>query len=72
LAAGGYLAECRVPVHDLRVRLLGPAGFRIELDRAALNGISPEARAGLLARVAEAGVGGNGDVVAYHSGALSG
>ncbi|MBV9728751.1 MAG: ExsB family transcriptional regulator, partial [Pseudonocardiales bacterium] len=72
LAASGYLAECRVPVRDLRVRLLGPAGFRIELDRTALDGVCGHVRAGLLARVAQAGVGGNGDVVGYHSGALSG
>ncbi|HJT02990.1 MAG TPA: ATP-dependent sacrificial sulfur transferase LarE [Pseudonocardiaceae bacterium] len=72
LAALGYLAECRVPVRDLRVRLLGRAGFRIELDRAALDGVCGQIRAGLLARVMQAGVGGNGDVVPYHSGALSG
>lgn len=72
LAASGYLAECRVPVRDLRVRLLGPAGFRVELDEAALDGISVHQRAGLLSRVAQAGVDGKGDVLRYHSGALSG
>jgi uncharacterized protein len=72
LAARGYLTECRVPVRDLRVRLLGPAGFRVELDQAALDGICAQDRAGLLARVALAGVGGTGDIVPYHSGAVSG
>jgi uncharacterized protein len=72
LAASGYLAECRVPLRDLRVRLLGPAGFRIELDRVALDGVCAQVRAGLLARVAQAGVNGNGEVVDYQSGALSG
>ncbi|MGH3823636.1 MAG: ATP-dependent sacrificial sulfur transferase LarE [Pseudonocardiaceae bacterium] len=72
LAARGYLAEYRVPVCDLRVRLLGREGFRVELDQAALDGVSARARAGLLARVAEAGVDGKGDLVRYHSGSLSG
>jgi uncharacterized protein len=72
LAASGYLAECQVRVRDLRVRLLGPAGFRVELDQAALDGISMHQRAGLLSRVAQVGVAGKGDVLRYHSGALSG
>jgi uncharacterized protein len=72
LAASGYLTDCQVPVRDLRVRLLGPAGFRVELDAAALDGISVQERVGLLVRVAQAGVDGKGDVVRYHSGALSG
>jgi uncharacterized protein len=72
LAARGYLIERRVPVRDLRVRLLGPAGFRVELDQAALDGICAQDRAGLLARVVLAGVGGTGDVAPYHSGAVSG
>ncbi|MBV8540845.1 MAG: ATP-dependent sacrificial sulfur transferase LarE [Pseudonocardiales bacterium] len=72
LAAGEYLADHRVPVRDLRVRLLGQAGFRVELDQAALDGVSPQAREGLLARVAEAGLGGRGDLARYHSGSLSG
>lgn len=72
LAATGYLTDCRVPVRDLRVRLLGPGGFRVELDQAALEAISVQDRAGLLARVAQAGVGGTGEVARYQSGALSG
>lgn len=40
LAVSGYLAEHRVPVRDLRVRLLGEVGFRVELDPEALDGIS--------------------------------
>jgi pyridinium-3,5-biscarboxylic acid mononucleotide sulfurtransferase len=72
LAASGYLAERDIPVRDLRVRLLGPAGFRVELDQEALDGISLQQRAGLLSRVAEAGVAGEGDVLCYRSGALSG
>lgn len=71
-AATGYLTDCRVPVRDLRVRLLGPGGFRVELDQAALAAISVQDRAGLLARVAQAGVGGTGEVARYQSGALSG
>jgi pyridinium-3,5-biscarboxylic acid mononucleotide sulfurtransferase len=72
LAARGYLAEHRVPVRDLRVRLLGQAGFRLELDAAALDQIGGPARAGLLARVAEAGTDGHGELAPYHSGSLSG
>jgi pyridinium-3,5-biscarboxylic acid mononucleotide sulfurtransferase len=72
LAARDYLSEHRVPVHDLRVRLLGHAGFRVELDQAALEGVGDQARAALLARVAEAGVPGKGDLTRYHSGSLSG
>jgi uncharacterized protein len=72
LAARGYLAEHRVPVHDLRVRLLGSAGFRVELDAAALDLISAQARTGLLARVAQAGPEGEGDIARYQSGSLSG
>lgn len=72
LAASRYLAGHEIPVHDLRVRLLGRAGFRIELDQAALDGVSSQARAELLARVAEAGLGGEGDLARYHSGSLSG
>ncbi|MEO7194889.1 MAG: ExsB family transcriptional regulator [Pseudonocardiaceae bacterium] len=72
LAARGYLAEHRVPVLDLRVRLLGDAGFRIELDPTALEGVSVQARAGLLTRVAQAGLRGTGELARYHSGSLSG
>ncbi|MGH3769857.1 MAG: ATP-dependent sacrificial sulfur transferase LarE [Pseudonocardiaceae bacterium] len=72
LAAAAYLAEHQVPVRDLRVRLLGPAGFRVELDQVALDGVGPQARAGLLARVARAGLGGKGELALYHSGSLSG
>jgi uncharacterized protein len=72
LAASSYLAEHRVPVRDLRVRLLGETGFRIELDQAALEKISGPARAALLMRVAQAGAGSDGDLVRYHSGSLSG
>lgn len=72
LAAGAYLAEHQVAVRDLRVRLLGRGGFRVELDQAALDGVSAQVRAGLLARVADAGVGEVGDLVRYHSGSLSG
>ncbi|MGH3843013.1 MAG: ATP-dependent sacrificial sulfur transferase LarE [Pseudonocardiaceae bacterium] len=72
LAAGGYLGEQQVPVRDLRVRLLGSAGFRVELDQAALDVVSVQTRAGLLARVAEAGVHGKGELARYHSGSLSG
>ena len=49
-----------------------PAGFRVELDQAALDGITVQQRAGLLFRVAQAGVAGNGDVLRYRSGSLSG
>jgi pyridinium-3,5-biscarboxylic acid mononucleotide sulfurtransferase len=72
LAARHYLTDHQVPVRDLRVRLLGSAGFRVELDQAALEGVSPQARAGLLTRVAQAGLDGQGEVVRYHSGSLSG
>ena len=72
LAARRYLAENRVAVRDLRVRLLGRAGFRVELDQDALDGVCPPAREALLARVAEAGLGGQGDLARYHSGSLSG
>ena len=72
LAARHYLARHQVPVRDLRVRLLGPAGFRVELDQAALDGVGLQAQAGLLRRVAEAGLGGEGELARYHSGSLSG
>jgi uncharacterized protein len=72
LAAGGYLTEHRVPVRDLRVRLLGDEGFRVELDQAALDAVSVQTRAGLLARIADAGVCGKGNLTRYHSGSLSG
>ncbi len=72
LAAREYLAEHQVAVRDLRVRLLGPAGFRVELDETALDSVSVRARAGLLARIADVGLGEHGDVAVYHSGALSG
>ncbi|MDQ3761245.1 MAG: ATP-dependent sacrificial sulfur transferase LarE [Actinomycetota bacterium] len=71
LAVHDYLAEHRVPVHDLRVRLLGQAGFRVELDQAALDGVPVQARVDLLARVAEVGVGGTGHLMCYKSGSLS-
>ncbi|MGH3915320.1 MAG: ATP-dependent sacrificial sulfur transferase LarE [Pseudonocardiaceae bacterium] len=69
LAARGYLAEHQVPVRDLRVRLLGKAGFRVELDQTALDRVYA---AGLLARIAEVGIGGSGELVLYHCGSLSG
>lgn len=72
LVVRGYLAEHRVPVRDLRVRLLGEAGFRVELDQAALDGVSGPARTGLLTRVVEVGLTGDGDLARYHSGSLSG
>lgn len=72
LAARGYLAERQVPVLDLRVRLLGGRGFRVELDAAALDRVRPQAHVGLLARVAETGLDGPGDIALYHSGSLSG
>jgi len=72
LAGRRYLAEHRVAVRDLRVRLLGRAGFQVELDQDALDGVSLPARQALLARVAEVGLGGQGDVARYHSGSLSG
>lgn len=72
LAGRQYLAEHHVAVRDLRVRLLGRAGFRVELDHNALDGVSLPARAALLARVAEVGLSGNGDLARYHSGSLSG
>ena len=72
LAAGDYLARHQVPVRDLRVRLLGRAGFRVELDQPALERVGSDMRAGLLMRVAEAGLGGQGDLARYHSGSLSG
>lgn len=72
LAARSYFTDHRVPVRDLRVRLLGEAGFRIELDQAALEKLSGPARTALFDRVAQAGVGGDGAVARYHSGSLSG
>jgi uncharacterized protein len=72
LAASDYLARHQVPVRDLRVRLLGRAGFRVELDQPALERVGSDLRAGLLMRVAEAGLGGQGDLARYHSGSLSG
>jgi pyridinium-3,5-biscarboxylic acid mononucleotide sulfurtransferase len=71
-AAREYLADHQVPVRDLRVRLLGQAGFRVELDQRALDGVSIHAQAGLLIRLAEAGLHGKGDLARYHSGSLSG
>jgi pyridinium-3,5-biscarboxylic acid mononucleotide sulfurtransferase len=71
-AAGEYLADHQVPVRNLRVRLLGQAGFRVELDQATMDGLPVRAQAGLLARVAEVGLGGTGDLARYHSGSLSG
>jgi uncharacterized protein len=72
LAGRQCLADNHVTVRDLRVRLLGRAGFRVELDRDALNGVSLPVREALLARVAEVGLGGQGDLARYHSGSLSG
>lgn len=72
LAASDYLADHKIPVRDLRVRLLGRAGFRVELDQPALERVGPRMRAGLLMQVAEAGLGGQGDLARYHSGSLSG
>ena len=72
LAGRRYLAEHRVAVRDLRVRLLGDEGFRVELDQAALDAVSVQTRAGLLARIADAGVCGKGNLARYHSGSLSG
>jgi uncharacterized protein len=72
LAARAYLTEHRILVHDLRVRLLGHEGFRVELDQAALDGVSMQARPGLLARVARVGLGGTGVLARYRSGSLSG
>ncbi|MGH3670726.1 MAG: ATP-dependent sacrificial sulfur transferase LarE [Pseudonocardiaceae bacterium] len=72
LAAGDYLAGHQIPVRDLRVRLLGRAGFRVELDQPALECIGSHLRAELLVRVAEAGLSGQGDLTRYHSGSLSG
>jgi pyridinium-3,5-biscarboxylic acid mononucleotide sulfurtransferase len=72
LAARSYLAEHRVPVRDLRVRLLGSAGFRVELDGDTLARVPAAARAGLLARVTAAGTNGCGEIAVYHSGSLSG
>jgi pyridinium-3,5-biscarboxylic acid mononucleotide sulfurtransferase len=72
LAARRYLADNHIAVRDLRVRLLGRAGFRVELDQDALDGVCLPAREALLARVAEAGLGGQGDLARYHSGSLSG
>lgn len=71
LAARRYLADNHIAVRDLRVRLLGRAGFRVELDQDALDGVCPPAREALLARVAEAGLGGQGDLARYHSGSLN-
>ena len=72
LVASEYLADHHVPVLDLRVRLLGPAKFRVELDQAALDRMSVQAQAGLLARITQAGLGEHGDLAPYRSGALSG
>ncbi|HEY2763644.1 MAG TPA: ATP-dependent sacrificial sulfur transferase LarE [Pseudonocardiaceae bacterium] len=72
LAVRGHLAEHRVPVRDLRVRLLGRTGFRVELDAAALACIGGRAGADLLARVAATGADGPGELVTYHRGSVSG
>lgn len=72
LAVRGYLAEHRVPVRDLRVRLLGRTGFRVELDEAALARVGGEAGADLLALVAGTGAEGPGELVTYHCGSVSG
>ena len=72
LAARSFLAEHRVAVRDLRVRLLGREGFRVELDMAALDHLGLQVRAGLLARVTGVGPQGRGEVAPYHSGSLSG
>lgn len=72
LAVRDYLAEQQVAVCDLRVRLLGHAGFRVELDKRALARLGAPARAELLARVTEAGPDGPGQLTGYHPGSLSG
>lgn len=72
LAARSYLTGRRVPVRDLRVRLLGEEGFRVELDAAALDQVGDTDRPVLLTRVAEAGLRGRGELAPYHSGSLSG
>ncbi|MGH3864989.1 MAG: ATP-dependent sacrificial sulfur transferase LarE [Pseudonocardiaceae bacterium] len=72
LAVSEYLADHQVPVRDVRVRLLGPAGFRVELDQGALDRVPLQAQAGLLARVTRVGLGGRGELARYHSGSLSG
>jgi len=72
LAARSFLAEHRVAVRDIRVRLLGREGFRVELDMAALDQVGVQVRADLLARVAAVGPHGHGELAPYHSGSLSG
>ncbi|MGH4025504.1 MAG: ATP-dependent sacrificial sulfur transferase LarE [Pseudonocardiaceae bacterium] len=72
LIVRSFLAEHRVAVRDLRVRLLGREGFRVELDMAALDQVGVQVRADLLARVAVAGLHGRGELAPYHSGSLSG
>lgn len=72
LAVRSYLTEHRVTVRDLRVRLLGQEGFRVELDQAALDQVGAADPAVLLARVTEAGLRGRGELAPYHSGSLSG
>lgn len=72
LAASGYLAEHQVPVRDMRVRLLGGECFRVELDQPALDSLSAQLRAGLLARIAGSGIAANGKLVQYRCGSLSG
>lgn len=72
VSARGLLAEHGVPVRDLRVRLLGER-FRVEVDGAAHAVIDGDRalRERLLARVAEAGPAGDGEVAPYRSGSLS-
>lgn len=72
LAVRSYLTEHRIPVRDLRVRLLGQEGFRVELDQVALGQVGGPDRAALLARVADAGPRGRGELALYHSGSLNG
>lgn len=72
LAVRGFLAEHQVPLGDLRVRLLGPRGFRVELDQVALDRLGTPARAGLLTRVTAAGPSGPGELRVYQSGSVSG
>lgn len=72
LATRSFLAEHRIAVRDVRVRLLGREGFRVELDAAALGQLDAQLRTGLLARVVTAGPAGRGELAPYHSGSLSG
>jgi pyridinium-3,5-biscarboxylic acid mononucleotide sulfurtransferase len=71
-AVRAFLAEQRLDVPDVRVRLLSE-GFRIELNAPAYHSLTarPDAVDDLLRRVSGVGPVGTGSVAAYRAGSVS-